>query len=341
MSVLAFDERSLARSWFKETLPRRAPPPPPPSVDKRALYAGIQKEKKEKKEKAARPETQRLSPAGPKQVVLMLHGFTQSAAVFEKRCANLQKKALKALNLEARYLQGPHECPSLYAASDRPIAGQQAWFVPGEMEAETRPVRSTRFDGWEQALTGIERAVAEAAEAGDQVVGVVGFSQGAMMAALLLARQTASLSDTTLRFGVLIGSGDINDPAPQALLEGGLAAAARRADGARLPPCVLCIGGASDPLAPVAACRLLARRLGGHNNGDDCSGASAAGDDGNEACGEGVWLREVSGGHGIPPNNQHAAVKAFINWAMAWEAWVGCGVPGGPTSVLHKNNGPV
>ena len=95
--------------------------------------------------------------------------------------------------------------------------------------------------------------------------------------------------------------------AAQALLGADFAATAS-------PPLnVLCIAGTDDPLAPPSHCRGLAQRLA-------CGGATGSctklGGGGAEACGCGVWFREVSGGHGIPANKEMAALKDFIKKAM-------------------------
>ena len=274
------DEHRVSRGWFEAAACAGG-------LVQRGKVSGaavIEKEEKVQKQR---------------QVVLMLHGFTQSSVLFEKRCANFARKVLKPLGLTPCYIDAPHACPALYAADRGQHQDQQlAWFVPGEMEAETRPVSSRRWCGWEEALADIEAA------ADEEVVGVVGFSQGAMMAALLLARRAAARKQ--LRFGVLLCSGDVNDPAAQALLKGGSAAQ---------PLNALCTGGTADPLAPPKHCRTLARRLAGGAAGgcvESMGGGGAA-----EACGGGVWFREVGGGHGIPANKEFAALKAFIKEAVA------------------------
>ena len=318
---------------------------------------------------------------GRRRVVLMLHGFTQDAALFEHRCSNLARKVLKPLGLEPRYLDAPFACPSIYAAADRdrpavaaaavhaanlaaatavaseapsvspteassgapleaPSAGslQRAWFVPGEMTAAVRPANSAVWVGWEEALAGIEASIAS--REGDAVVGVVGFSQGALMAAMLLAKASAGGSPATrnqLRFALLICSGDAHDPAAATLMATGSSGSSggsgnegepeqpSEASPSKVPllgapPLVLCVCGDADPLVTMADCRTLADRLAarlGQHTVCEAATAAVPWDGGGGAPAEGrVAFLTVSGGHGLPPNRDMASIKSFVACAL-------------------------
>jgi hypothetical protein len=177
-------------------------------------------------------------------------------------------------------------------------------------------------------------------EAGEGV-GVVGFSQGALMAALLVAQGHPSSS---LRFALLVCSGDAHDAAAVAHMStggggGGGGGATRLAgadgrDGAGggRRPCgalgamsVLSVIGDADPLVSVADCRALADRLaarlaqnaGGAAAGEEAAAAAAGG-----AAGGAV---EEIGDRAVP-------VSATVAAAVAWQGAVTTGAAAGITA---------
>ena len=244
-------------------------------------------------------------PIAPIKYVVMLHGFTQSGKLFEQRSANFVKKVLKPLGLVPVYPDAPMLCPALYVAADRNDSDakktskqsaegetrdvQRAWFVPKEMDPQVRPSKSTHWEGWQDSLEGLRPLLAG-------VVGVVGFSQGALMAALALAQPRSPTNPSTslpppssspsreehlppapsvssvgvevpqatpseLRFGILLCSGDAHDPSAIEFLEQRRIAVDSRPQKATR---VLCISGQDDPLVSTEDCRALAHRLA-HN----------------------------------------------------------------------------
>jgi dienelactone hydrolase len=301
--------------------------------------------------KAANPAAPRCGPGtvgGATSVgyVVMLHGFTQSGELFAHRCANLVKKVLKPLGLVPIFPDAPLLCPALYAAADRntskaaattagdegSTAGddkaacdvQRAWFVPEEMDPAVRPSASQQWQGWHASLEGLRDLLAGA-------VGVVGFSQGALMAALALSQPPSLFADaseqlpptptrsSSLRFGILVCSGDAHDPEAVAALDNrsGLACSSTA-----LTARVLCVAGLDDPLVSVEACRALALRLAGDGAVVDLSSdlstdlpgvSTAASALGTVEAPKGtVSFLPVAGGHGMPPNRDMSTLKAFV-----------------------------
>ena len=114
--------------------------------------------------------------------VLCLHGSGGSASSFLERLAPLRDAAGDAWELRA---------------VDAPAGDGRWWTYPqGE-----RSFTASRYDGAEDSIATVERELAS----GDYV-GLLGFSQGAMLAALVAARCSLGESDASLRFAVLCGA---------------------------------------------------------------------------------------------------------------------------------------
>jgi pimeloyl-ACP methyl ester carboxylesterase len=99
--------------------------------------------------------------------LLCLHGYTQSAAVFQKRIAVLQK-ALLQLGITSIFLDGPHRATSSF--KEAPTDDEYSWWNTIE-----EPMTYAGYDESVEYITPMA----------DQVDGILGFSQGATMALLL------------------------------------------------------------------------------------------------------------------------------------------------------------
>lgn len=158
--------------------------------------------------------------AAPRKLrLLALCGYLQSAAVFRQRTGSL-RKAVKA-KAELVFAEPPHLAPAAKAptpamaaqpgsdgspsdgsaaseaAGDAGACGaageaseRRAWWVAREQLEDpatpTRPSLSKSYAGVEQSVEMLEAQLAS-----ERYDGVIGFSQGAAMAALLLARAAA------------------------------------------------------------------------------------------------------------------------------------------------------
>jgi len=113
--------------------------------------------------------------------VLCLHGSGGTAASFLERLAPLRS----ALGDEWEL-----------GALDAPGGSGRWWTYP----AGERSFTAASYEGAEASISAVERELSTGG-----YVGVLGFSQGAMLAALVAARCSLGESEVTLRFAVLCG----------------------------------------------------------------------------------------------------------------------------------------
>lgn len=211
-----------------------------------------------------------IAPSGRK--LLCLHGFMGCAEVFRSRTGALRSKALKGLKCDFEFVDAPHLASLTYIAvadgASHQSPAQRAWFNPAEDDLAVRPVDSTSWSGWQSSLDHLKRVV----EASDEWVGVLGFSQGAAVAALLVALYPAKF-----RFCVLISGFTPQDDSVGSLYAG---------QGSIHVPS-LHVMGTSDPFVSIARAELLASKF--HNPK--------------------VLVHEE--GHVMPPKELYNAVKEF------------------------------
>jgi len=130
--------------------------------------------------------------------ILCLHGSVQSAAILEDRLRNLLKKAAGLARFV--FVDGPH----LQGEGDG--EGQKrCWWRAGERPDEPHPEWAAQ---WQLSRQVIASALDEACASGDPFDGVLGFSNGAAVAAMVLAeaaRGVPALNEncSALRFGIL------------------------------------------------------------------------------------------------------------------------------------------
>ncbi|GIL53310.1 hypothetical protein Vafri_8941 [Volvox africanus] len=171
----------------------------------------------------APPTGAATAPRRPR--LLALHGWRTSAAVLAQQ---LQRSGLgTALEevAELDYLNGPHPArgpptPDVQRAFQPPFF---EWWDAVQDAASVAKV--VRYEGVQETMSLIRAELHRAAASGRPVGGLVGFSQGAMLAGLVMAlqeRSQAGFQDVPpLRCAVLIGGGLIRDPAFGYLYAGG------------------------------------------------------------------------------------------------------------------------
>jgi len=178
------------------------------------------------------------------------------------------RKALKGV-AELVFTDAPHSAAGAFPESAAescdagagPPPDPRGWWTAGELAEEAggwvRPSVSRCAVGWPESLAVLRAAMAELGP----FDGVLGFSQGAAAAALLLAAEPASF-----RCAILVSGFVAMDPALADALEGA----------GKLPHSVLSVSGQADALvAPERVARLA-------------------------ACFERSQLFEHAGGHGVP-----------------------------------------
>ena len=140
-----------------------------------------------------------MGPGGAAQVprrVICVHGYGQCAATFRAK-TGAARKALGKGAFEFVFLDAPHRAPPHHDAEEGPDAAEErsslAWWVAGENDG-TRTSLSRRAVGWEHSCS----ILAEELNKGYD--GVIGFSQGAEMAPVLLARM-----HPVVQWAILIG----------------------------------------------------------------------------------------------------------------------------------------
>eukprot|EP00667_Euglena_gracilis_P011378 EG_transcript_11623 len=210
------------------------------------------------------PPASPISAPNGQRKILLLHGWGQCAAVFEKKTKVLKKKLEKA-GLEVVYAQAPHSVPGFteedadprgwwyYDEADRGDFSS-VWGKDGGLPFQ---VASAPFFG----LTDTLADLAQLWRTAGPFEGILGFSQGAGMASMVAKRAESDPAFQSLRYAILFSafwlaadgedwySGDIALPA-------------------------LHVIGATDTLVPEAVNRQLAVRYpagevvvhpGGHN----------------------------------------------------------------------------
>ncbi|KAL6622434.1 hypothetical protein ACP70R_032313 [Stipagrostis hirtigluma subsp. patula] len=151
--------------------------------------------------------------------ILCLHGFRQNASNFKGRTSALAKK-LKHI-AEIVFIDAPHELPFVYQpvqgyCSDMPsppsVTAKQkfAWLISPNSSCQAKQdwkVADAPFDplqyqqqteGFEESYTFIENVISQMGN----FDGVLGFSQGAAMAALLCRQQQKTYGSPKFRFGI-------------------------------------------------------------------------------------------------------------------------------------------
>lgn len=240
--------------------------------------------------------------------VLCLHGYVQNGSLFRQRTGSL-RKALSSRVKEFVFLDAPHDARGAFPegqaeASEPGEAPQQqpsssedvrGWWTSGENVEPAaapgqwvRPSQSRRAVGVDESLA----LLVETLQKDGPFDGILGFSQGAAMGALLLAHvhkhASGQLCGLTLpRFAILVAGFVPMDDRLQSLMA--------TSDVAGSGVAVLCVSGTEDALVPPDRVQTLA----------DCFGGVSSGR---------VQVFSHPGGHGIPSNAAfRTAMKAFLD----------------------------
>ena len=125
------------------------------------------------------PKTSAPKPADPKKLrLLCLHGYAQNANFFSSRTGAV-RKGIKAL-ADVHYLDAPHAATGAFLGDiDADARGAPlGWWNTRDAE---RPALSGAYVGLDESVARVKRCVAD----DGPFDGVLGFSQGATLAALL------------------------------------------------------------------------------------------------------------------------------------------------------------
>lgn len=184
------------------------------------------------------------TPAASKLNVLCLCGYAQNAEMFRSRTGAL-RKALKS-KCEFHFVEPPHEATASFLTADADGNGRCALGWWNAAEDAARPSTSKTYVGLDASLDAVRHAVEEHGP----FDGVLGFSQGATLAALLCLTPAETLP---FRFAMLISGfmprdasleplfGVMDEPPPTRI---------------SLPS--LHVMGTADALVPVSSSRRLA-----------------------------------------------------------------------------------
>jgi len=241
--------------------------------------------------------------------VLCLHGYVQNGTIFRQRTGSL-RKALGSRVGSYHFVDAPHsaagafpETSSSAAVGDEGAERGEAqapeeldvrgWWNSGENAAATatsegwvRPSQSKRAVGVDASLS----LLVETLRKDGPFDGILAFSQGAAMGALLLAHVHESGIAATLhlpRFAILVAGFLPYDEDLQRIMAVGLPLCTAQT-------AVLCVSGTEDKLVPP-------ERVGELMNSFKTEGSR-------------LQLFSHSGGHGIPSNAAFRnTVKAFID----------------------------
>lgn len=134
--------------------------------------------------------------------ILCLHGYAQNGAFFRQRTGSL-RRALKPLVADFVFVDAPFPATAAFLEASEERGAALGWWSWEEAERARTP-SSFAYRGVEQALDRVRDAVA----AEGPFDGVLGFSQGATLAALLCLEPSAP----PFRFAVLIAGFLPHDP---------------------------------------------------------------------------------------------------------------------------------
>ena len=231
--------RALQRTAIRaSSAPYRLPSPPQPACRRQRVCS------------AAMADAAAAPPAPRRLRLLCLHGYTQDGTLFRERTGALRTTLSKAHGgIDMEYLDAPHLLTpaDLFGEAMGPGDGRaRGWFTAGENancvadSAEwVRPSLSKRARGADESLAYLRKHLEEHGP----YDGLLAFSQGAAMAAILLASEP-----TRFRFAVLCAGFLASDPALAAVVQGA----------APLPHAVLSCSGEADALVPPERVRALA-----------------------------------------------------------------------------------
>ncbi|KAG2497705.1 hypothetical protein HYH03_004442 [Edaphochlamys debaryana] len=190
-----------------------------------------------------RPHPPVAPPAPPKLKLLCLHGYLQNAEVFRSRIGSL-RKGLKS-RVEFVFVDGPFEAQGLPGDEEEVGggAGGRSWWQWTDSGPAGRPSKAASYTGWDVARTALVAALRE-----HQPDGLLGFSQGATAAALLLADVAGEGGDSggreaaaRLKCAILVAPFLPRDPTVAARVEAG---------GRAVTTPLLFVGGTADALVP-------------------------------------------------------------------------------------------
>lgn len=174
------------------------------------------------------------SKASKKLKILCLHGFRQNASSFKGRTASLAKKLKNVAELV--YIDAPHQLQFIYQSrSDDKETGDMssrqpkspphtgcnrkfAWFIDPDTDGNTSAdweVARTPFDSlqYQQQTGGFDKSLAylkEVVSKDGPFDGILGFSQGAAMAASVAAQQMSLKGEIDFRFVILCSGFSVN-----------------------------------------------------------------------------------------------------------------------------------
>lgn len=129
--------------------------------------------------------------------IICLHGSTQSADIFCDRLKTLQKKLRGAASMH--FVDAPHQVEGTEGGTP-----SLCWWQRGAQRGMPHPGWSAQ---WEASLSSLCGALRDAAAAGRPFDGVLGFSNGAAAAAMLLAEIARNARDAPQLSFALLSAG--------------------------------------------------------------------------------------------------------------------------------------
>jgi hypothetical protein len=152
--------------------------------------------------------------------VLCLHGYAQNGETLRARTGAL-RKGLK--QCEFTFVDAPLPATATFVEETEGGEAKLAWWNAAADEAEgTRPSQSKTYVGWDESQAMLERVLAEQGP----FDGILAFSQGAAVAAVLLAAQRDGQRDGARKgppvaFAILVSGFIPRDERVARLLRGG------------------------------------------------------------------------------------------------------------------------
>ncbi|CAN8026840.1 unnamed protein product [Ixodes persulcatus] len=137
----------------------------------------------------------------PKLRVLCLHGYRQDGQSFKSKLGGF-RKATKSV-LDPVFIDAPHLIPESSNAegniAEPNVPGGRGWWFSSSQKSFNAQEHTDVCVGFDDSVKAVEKACSLG-----PFDGILGFSQGAAMAALVLCLQSLGKLTTNLKFGVLI-----------------------------------------------------------------------------------------------------------------------------------------
>eukprot|EP00929_Paragymnodinium_shiwhaense_P121236 TRINITY_DN9340_c0_g1_i1.p1 TRINITY_DN9340_c0_g1~~TRINITY_DN9340_c0_g1_i1.p1 ORF type:complete len:410 (-),score=61.96 TRINITY_DN9340_c0_g1_i1:269-1498(-) len=131
--------------------------------------------------------------------ILCLHGSTQCGQVFQSKLKMLDKRLRQRLVARLSFIDAPHLCDDEEADSPSRDTARRCWWKRGAQRGQPHPDWAAQWTASRQVLW---QALRAAEDEGDAFAGILGFSNGAAAAAILLTSLLENDAPSPVKFAI-------------------------------------------------------------------------------------------------------------------------------------------